>query len=51
MASRILKSEVMSVVEYMDTTHCFALGTNQLLIYEGTQIPELTKEINLEKKS
>ncbi len=49
-ASRILKSEVMSVVEYMDTTHCFALGTNQLLIYEGTQIPELTKEINLEKK-
>lgn len=49
-ASRIIKGEVMPAVEYLDATHCFALGTSQLLFYEGTQIPEVTKEIPMEKE-
>lgn len=49
-ASKILKGIVMPKIEYMDSTHCFALGTNQLLLYEGAQIPELKKEIELEKE-
>lgn len=49
-ASRILKGMVMPEVNYMDGTHCFALGAGMLLIYEGMQIPELTREIELEKE-
>lgn len=49
-ASKIIKGVVMPKVEYMDATHCFALGTKQLLIFTGAQIPELTKEITLERE-
>lgn len=49
-SSRIMKGMVMPEVNYMDGTHCFALGAGMLLIYEGLQIPELTKEIELEKE-
>lgn len=49
-ASKILKGVVMPKVEYMDSTHCYALGTGQLLLYEGAQIPELKKEIPLERE-
>lgn len=49
-ASKIIKGVVMPKVEYMDATHCFALGTKQLLIFTGAQIPELTKEISLERE-
>lgn len=49
-ASKIIKDVVMPKVEYMDATHCFALGTGQLLLFEGAQIPELKQEITLEKE-
>ncbi len=49
-ASRIIKETVLPKVEYMDTTHCFALGTGQLLLYEGSQIPELVQEVPLDKE-
>lgn len=49
-ASKIIKGVVMPKVEYMDATHCFALGTDQLLFFEGAQIPELKQEILLEKE-
>lgn len=49
-ASKIVKGVVMPKVEYMDATHCFALGTDQLLFFEGAQIPELKQEILLEKE-
>ena len=49
-ASRIMKGIVMPEVNYMDGTHCSVLGAGMLLFYEGTQIPELTKEIALEKE-
>lgn len=49
-ASRILKGIVTPKVEYMDSTHCFALGTDRLLLYEGAQIPELRQEIPLERE-
>lgn len=49
-ASKIISGIVMPEVAYVDSTHCFALGGGQLLIYEGTQIPELTTEVTLEKE-
>ena len=49
-ASRSIDGIVMPEVAYMDSTHCFALGGGRLLIYEGTQIPELTAEVELEQE-
>ncbi len=49
-ASRIMTGLVAPTVEYMDSTHCFALGPGLLLIYEGMQIPEPVQEITLEKE-
>lgn len=49
-ASRIISGMVMPEVAYMDATHCFAVGGGELLIYEGSQIPELTAEVVLEKE-
>ena len=34
----------------MDSTHCFARGGGQLLLYEGSQIPDLKAEVVLEKE-
>ena len=49
-SSEIISGIVMPYVQYMDTTHCFAVGTDRLLIYEGKQIPEQTMEIPVEKE-
>lgn len=49
-ASKIISGMVMPEVAYMDSTHCFALGGGELLVYEGSQIPELTAEVVLEKE-
>ncbi len=49
-ASKIINGLVMPEVVYMDSTHCFVLGGGQLLLYEGSQIPELTLEKTLEKE-
>lgn len=49
-ASRVMTGMVSPTVEYMDSTHCFALGPGLLLLYEGMQIPEPVQEISLEKE-
>ncbi len=49
-ASRILEGVVVPSVEYVDATHCFAVGTDSVLIYEGSQIPELVQEIPMEQE-
>lgn len=50
MSSKIVSGIVMPEIAYMDSTHCFALGGGQLLLYEGSQIPDLKAEVVLEKE-
>lgn len=49
-AARTLENAVVPSVEFVDATHCFAVGTTSLLVYEGSQIPELVQEIPLEQE-
>lgn len=49
-SSKIISGIVMPEIAYMDSTHCFALGGGQLLLYEGSQIPDLKVEVVLEKE-
>lgn len=49
-ASKVISGMVVPEIAYLDSTHCFALGGGQLLLYEGLQIPELKQEITLEKE-
>ncbi|MCD8198449.1 MAG: DUF5711 family protein [Lachnospiraceae bacterium] len=49
-ASRIIKGEILPSVHYLDSTHCYVVGTDRLLFYEGSQIPEEAAEISLEKE-
>ena len=42
--------ELVGALEYFDDTKCFALSDSSLYYYEGTQIPELTEEIPLDRK-
>ena len=49
-AARTVEGAVVPSVKYVDATHCIAVGTSSLLIYEGTQIPELVQEIPLEQE-
>lgn len=44
-AAKEIRDTVIPSVKYIDDTHCFAVGTNQILLYEGKQIPELVAEI------
>lgn len=50
-SASIVSGAVMPCVQFVDETHCFAVGTGQLLIYEGKQIPEQVAEIPLEKEA
>lgn len=49
-SSKIVSGIVMPEIAYMDSTHCFALGGGRLLLYEGSQIPDLKAEVVLEKE-
>ena len=49
-AARTLEGAVVPSVKYVDATHCFAVGTTSLLLYEGSQIPELVQEIPLDRE-
>ncbi len=47
-AAKEIPDMVMPSVKYIDETHCFAVGTTQILLYEGKQIPELVTGIELD---
>lgn len=47
-AAKEIRDTVIPSVKYIDDTHCFAVGTEQILLYEGKQIPELVTEIPLD---
>lgn len=49
-AAKEISGVVIPEVRYLDDTHCFAVGTDRLLLYEGKQIPELVREIPIEKE-
>lgn len=49
-ASRVLKGELIPSLHYLDSAHCYAVGTEQILLYEGTQIPEEAAQISLDRK-
>ena len=49
-AAKELQSQVVPSVRYVDETHCFAVGTGQILLYEGKQIPELVNTIDLDSE-
>ena len=49
-AAKEISDIVVPSVKYMDDTHCFAIGTTQLLLYEGKQIPELVTSIELSEE-
>lgn len=49
-AAKELQSQVVPSVRYVDETHCFAVGTGQILLYGGKQIPELVNTIDLDSE-
>lgn len=49
-AAKTVSGIVMPSVHYLDSTHCAAVGTDELLIYEGQQIPELSCEIPVDRE-
>lgn len=49
-ASKVVQGMVIPSVHYIDKTHCFAVGSGQLLLYEGEQIPELKEEIPIDRE-
>lgn len=49
-ASKVMQGMVIPSVHYIDKTHCFAVGSGQLLLYEGEQIPELKEEIPIDRE-
>lgn len=49
-ASKVVQGMIIPSVHYIDKTHCFAVGSGQLLLYEGEQIPELKEEIPIERE-
>lgn len=49
-SSAVISGEVMPCVQYVDASHCFAVGTSQLLIYAGIQIPEPVATIPVESE-
>ena len=49
-SSAVISGEVMPCVQYLDESHCFAVGTSQLLIYAGAQIPEPVATIPVESE-
>ncbi len=48
--AQTLSGTIFPSVQYVDSTHCFAVGTGKLLVYEGKQIPELTAEIDIDRE-
>ena len=49
-AAKEIRDMVVPSVKYLDDTHCYAVGTGQILLYEGKQIPELVAEISLDRE-
>lgn len=49
-ASEIISGEIIPSVRYLDSTHCYAVGTGGILLYNGTQIPEKIAEIPTEQE-
>lgn len=47
-AAKTISGVVMPSVQYLDSTHCFAVGTDRIILYEGKQIPEQVEEIPIE---
>lgn len=48
--ARTVSGMVIPTIQYMDTTHCFAVGTGQIFLYAGGQIPEQTAEITVDRE-
>lgn len=49
-AAQVVQGTVMPSVQYLDSTYCFAVGTGQILLYGGRQIPELIAEIPVDRE-
>ena len=49
-ASKVMKGEVVPSVHYIDSSRCYAVGTNEIVLYEGTQIPEEVQSIPVEQQ-
>lgn len=49
-AAKTVPGMVIPNVQYMDSTHCFAVGTGQLFLYNGKQIPEQVAEVTVDRE-
>lgn len=49
-AAKTVQGMVIPNVQYMDSTHCFAVGTGQLFLYNGGQIPEQIAEVTVDRE-
>lgn len=49
-AAKTVPGMVIPNVEYLDSTHCFAVGTGQIFLYAGKQIPEQIAEVTVERE-
>lgn len=49
-AAKNISGVVVPMVYYMDESNCFAVGTESLFLYNGKQIPELVKEIPIDRE-
>lgn len=49
-AAKNISGDVIPMVYYMDESNCFAVGTKSLFLYSGKQIPELVKEVPIDRE-
>lgn len=49
-AAKTVSGAVMPSVQYLDSTHCYAAGTDRIILYEGRQIPEQVAEIPVDSE-
>jgi cell division protein FtsL len=49
-AAKTITGIVTPSIKYLDSTHCYAVGTDQLLLFEGKQIPEEVAEIPIDRE-
>lgn len=49
-AAKKVPGMVIPNIQYMDSTHCFAVGTGQLFLYAGKQIPEPVAEVTIDRE-
>lgn len=49
-AAQTVPGMVIPDVQYMDSIHCFAVGTGKLFLYNGKQIPEQVAEVTVDRE-